>query len=218
MDSSRSTLVGLEVFLVRALVVGWWRAMHSSAALMSECVRSWGPARASLLWSRVRGATGGASPPSPSAARRPGVSAHTVITAHARLAHAARLGRGRNDRRADARCFGYVLVCSDTHNPRASVRVRRASPHAGEARAAPQPSHPRGERAVRRHACACVERIFGTKAEPQRIVATRPLCRVQHPVPHSSRLQGIHRVGPVTCDRVRLRPKLSVLAAERPTR
>ena len=42
MDSSRSTLVGLEVFLVRALVVGWWRAMHSSAALMSECVGSWG--------------------------------------------------------------------------------------------------------------------------------------------------------------------------------
>ena len=63
-----------------------------------------------------------------------------------------------------------------------------------------------------------VKRIFGTKAEPQRIVATRPLCRVQHPVPHSSRLQGIHRVGPVTCDRVRHRPKLGVLAAERPTR
>ena len=63
-----------------------------------------------------------------------------------------------------------------------------------------------------------VKRIFGTKAEPQRIVATRPLCRVQHPVPHSSRLQGIHRVGPVTCDRVRLRPKLGVLAAERPSR
>ena len=42
MESSRSTLVGLEVFLVRALVVGWWRAMHSSAALMSECVGSWG--------------------------------------------------------------------------------------------------------------------------------------------------------------------------------
>ena len=63
-----------------------------------------------------------------------------------------------------------------------------------------------------------VKRIFGTKAEPQRIVATRPLCRVQHPVPHSSRLQGIHRGGPVTCDRVRLRPKLGVLAAERPSR
>ena len=62
------------------------------------------------------------------------------------------------------------------------------------------------------------KRIFGTKAEPQRIVATRPLCRVQHPVPHSSRLQGIHRGGPVTCDRVRLRPKLGVLAAERPSR
>ena len=70
---------------------------------------------------------------------------------------------------------------------------------------------------ARRDGRVC-ERIFGTKAEPQRIVATRPLCRVQHPVPHSSRLQGIHRVGPVTCDRVRLRPKLGVLAAERPTR
>ena len=181
---------------------------------------SWGPARQPFV---EQGAGSDRGARAPLALRREttetaGVSAHTVITAHARLAHAARLGRGRNDRRADARCFGYVLVCSDTHNPRASVRVRRASPHAGEARAAPQPSHPRGERAVRRHACACVERIFGTKAEPQRIVATRPLCRVQHPVPHSSRLQGIHRVGPVTCDRVRLRPKLSVLAAERPTR
>ena len=218
MDSSRSTLVGLEVFLVRALVVGWWRAMHSSAALMSECVGSWGPARASLLWSRVRGATGGREPPSPSAARRPDarcISTHgyhrpcTTSTRRTPWTWPKRPTRGREV---------FWLVCSDTHNPRASVRVRRASPHAGEARAAPQPSHPRGERAVRRHACACVERIFGTKAEPQRIVATRPLCRVQHPVPHSSRLQGIHRVGPVTCDRVRHRPKLGVLAAERPTR
>ena len=81
-----------------------------------------------------------------------------------------------------------------------------------------RPHRPReGEGVVRRFLFAWV-RIFGTKAEPQRIVATRPLCRVQHPVPHSSRLQGIHRVGPVTCDRVRLRPKLGVLAAERPTR
>ena len=228
MDSSRYlggsrgvTLVGLEVFLVRALVVGWWRAMHSSAALMSECVGSWGPARASLLWSRVRGATGGASPPSPSAARRPDarcISTHgyhrpcTTSTRRTPWTWPKRPTRGRE---VFWLCW---FVCSDTHNPRASVRVRRASPHAGEARAAPQPSRSRRERAVRRHACACVERIFGTKAEPQRIVATRPLCRVQHPVPHSSRLQGIHRVGPVTCDRVRLRPKLSVLAAERPTR
>ena len=107
-------------------------------------------------------------------------------------------------------------------------RWAHASPRAGEA-------HALGARGGRAHrhtrrgveVCATaraervgclIKRIFGTKAEPQRIVATRPLCRVQHPVPHSSRLQGIHRGGPVTCDRVRLRPKLGVLAAERPSR
>ena len=37
--------------------------------------------------------------------------------------------------------------------------------------------------------------IVRTKAESQRIVATRPLCRVQYPVPYSSRLQVIHRAG-----------------------
>ena len=47
--------------------------------------------------------------------------------------------------------------------------------------------------------------IFRTKAESQRIVATRPLCRVQYPVPYSSRLQGIHRPGSGNCDRARLR-------------
>ena len=46
--------------------------------------------------------------------------------------------------------------------------------------------------------------IFGTRAESQRIVATRPLCRAQYPVPYSSRLQGIHRAGSVNCDRSRL--------------
>ena len=109
-------------------------------------------------------------------------------------------------------------------------RWAHASPRAGEAHALGA----RGGRAHRhtpeegwrcgataraeRVGCDDIKRIFGTKAEPQRIVATRPLCRVQHPVPHSSRLQGIHRGGPVTCDRVRLRPKLGVLAAERPSR
>ena len=62
MDSSRSTLVGLEVFLVRALVVGWWRAMHSSAALMSECVGSWGPARQPLV-EQGAGSDRGREPP-----------------------------------------------------------------------------------------------------------------------------------------------------------
>ena len=123
--------------------------MRSGAALMSACVwGQWGPP-ASLLWSRVRGATGGASPPSPSTARRPrrcrwplSSSAHPPLASHARLAHAARLGRCPNDRRAGARCFKVCLcLFAATPNPRASVRVRRASPHAGEARAAPQPSH-----------------------------------------------------------------------------
>jgi len=36
-------------------------------------------------------------------------------------------------------------------------------------------------------------------------VATRPLCRVQYPVPYSSRLQGIRRPGSVNCGRSRLR-------------
>ena len=46
--------------------------------------------------------------------------------------------------------------------------------------------------------------IVRTKAESQRIVATRPLCRVQYPVPYSSRLQVIHRAGSGNCDRSRL--------------
>ena len=101
-------------------------------------------------------------------------------------------------------------------------RWAHASPRAGEAhalgaRGGRAPSYWRVRNRARRTR-GLRKRIFGTKAEPQRIVATRPLCRVQHPVPHSSRLQGIHRGGPVTCDRVRLRPKLGVLAAERPSR
>ena len=140
-------------------------------------------------------------------------AAHMRVLAQAKTDHAAnaQLGRGcvhmlrarRRNNRRDA-CFGW------------GARPRRAR-GAGDAhptRAPPLSSGEGGARAAR----ALRKRIFGTKAEPQRIVATRPLCRVQHPVPHSSRLQGIHRVGPVTCDRVRLRPKLGVLAAERPTR
>ena len=49
-----------------------------------------------------------------------------------------------------------------------------------------------------------LRQIFKTKAEPQRIVATGPLCRVQHPVSYSSRLQGIHRAGSGNCGRSRL--------------
>ena len=52
---------------------------------------------------------------------------------------------------------------------------------------------------------ARAQQIVRTKAESQRIVATRPLCRVQYPVPYSSRLQGIRRPGSVNCGRSRLR-------------
>ena len=63
----------------------------------------------------------------------------------------------------------------------------------------------RGKRVVDDARRARVRRqIFKTKAEPQRIVATGPLCRVQYPVPYSSRLQVIHRAGSGNCDRSRL--------------
>ena len=63
----------------------------------------------------------------------------------------------------------------------------------------------RGKRVVDDARRARVRRqIFKTKAEPQRIVATGPLCRVQHPVSYSSRLQGIHRAGSGNCGRSRL--------------
>ena len=51
---------------------------------------------------------------------------------------------------------------------------------------------------------ARAQQIVRTKAESQRIVATGPLCRVQYPVPYSSRLQGIHRAGSGNCGRSRL--------------
>ena len=55
-----------------------------------------------------------------------------------------------------------------------------------------------------RWGCCAGQQIVRTKAESQRIVATRPLCRVQYPVPYSSRLQVIHRAGSGNCDRSRL--------------
>ena len=102
--------------------------------------------------------------------------------------------------------------------PRARGRRTHSARAAGAPTATPEEGWRCGATARAERVGCLIKRIFGTKAEPQRIVATRPLCRVQHPVPHSSRLQGIHRGGPVTCDRVRLRPKLGVLAAERPSR
>ena len=61
-----------------------------------------------------------------------------------------------------------------------------------------------------RRVVARAQQIVRTKAESQRIVATRPLCRVQYPVPYSSRLQGIHRPGSGNCDRARLRQEATV--------
>ena len=60
---------------------------------------------------------------------------------------------------------------------------------------------------------ARAQQIVRTKAESQRIVATRPLCRVQYPVPYSSRLQVIHRPASGNCDRARLRQKLPLHVA-----
>ena len=164
MDSSRSTLVGLEVFLVRALVVGWWRAMHSSAALMSECVGSWG--LCGELGARARQPfveQGGAGCGERQGARAPprlcretnDVSAQTVITAHARLAHAARLGRGRNDRRADARCFGCVGL--QRHPQPASKRASaaRLPARGGGARSAAAIAPPGGARGAAPRVCVC---------------------------------------------------------------
>ena len=157
MESSRSTLVGLEVFLVRALVVGWWRAMHSSAALMSECVRSWGPARASLLWSRVRGATGGREPPSPSAARRPDarcISTHgyhrpcTTSTRRTPWTWPKRPTRGREV---------FWLLVLQRHPQPASKRASaaRLPARGGGARSAAAIAPPGGARGAAPRVCVC---------------------------------------------------------------
>ena len=91
------------------------------------------------------------------------------------------------------------------------ARARRA--HA-QRRAAREADKRRGEEGARRAALGVGgptrglprwwRQIVRTKAESQRIVATRPLCRVQYPVPYSSRLQVIHRPGSGNCDRSRL--------------
>ena len=83
--------------------------------------------------------------------------------------------------------------------PRASEARRR-----GEGARAPRELATE-EREEAPRVVARAQQIVRTKAESQRIVATRPLCRVQYPVPYSSRLQVIHRPGSVNCDRSRLR-------------
>ena len=143
--------------------------MRSGAALMSACVGGASGARPPAFCGAGCGERQEArAPPRPPPRDDHApvvyylISSTPLLASHARLAHTGRLGRCPNDRRAGARGFKVCLcLFAATPNPRASVRVRRASPHAGEARAAPQPSHlpPRegGKRAVRRHACACVE-------------------------------------------------------------
>jgi hypothetical protein len=86
---------------------------------------------------------------------------------------------GANEERARARRAGGGAYC---------VRERHESAAAVDERGLPR----------------VWRQIVRTKAESQRIVATRPLCRVQYPVPYSSRLQVIHRAGSGNCDRSRL--------------
>jgi hypothetical protein len=101
-------------------------------------------------------------------------------------------------------------------SPQAAVEPRRAPP-GGEAggRRKGRESESRGKREEESSASErggarrgglprWWRQIVRTKAESQRIVATRPLCRVQYPVPYSSRLQVIHRAGSGNCDRSRL--------------
>ena len=66
------------------------------------------------------------------------------------------------------------------------------------------PGHATATGGCRNPRAGRLRQIFKTKAEPQRIVATGPLCRVQHPVSYSSRLQGIHLAGSGNCGRSRL--------------
>ena len=97
-----------------------------------------------------------------------------------------------------ARCLGAEIALSPPRlRPRASEARRR-----GEGESAERATEETGE-ALR--VVARAQQIVRTKAESQRIVATRPLCRVQYPVPYSSRLQGIRRPGSVNCGRSRLR-------------
>ena len=98
-------------------------------------------------------------------------------------------------------CRPSWASCRHERGARTPRGARRARPTRGEERArraalgvgGPTRGLPRWWR-----------QIVRTKAESQRIVATRPLCRVQYPVPYSSRLQVIHRPGSGNCDRSRL--------------
>ena len=125
-------------------------------------------------------------------------------------------GERRSKRKArDAKGVRACARDAQTLTPRAggrvgALRVRGTTP-GGEG--------PRQERETRKKngraretgvgrptsgVAALWRQIVRTKAESQRIVATRPLCRVQYPVPYSSRLQVIHRAGSGNCDRSRL--------------
>ena len=188
----------------------WWECLSEGMSKVPGSAGSAGAARLAsrecVWWSEVKQGDARAKAP------------------HRHTCHASHGKRTKTLTRDKTRRWFCCGLCAETHAPRedkaeggAPARARRRG--TGGPRDRPTPARGKGRTAHRFvRWCVCLIRIFGTKAEPQRIVATRPLCLVQHPVPHSSRLQGIHRVGPVTCDRVRLRPKLGVLAAERPTR
>ena len=140
--------------------------------------------RGCLGWDAVARMPGGA-PPRREGGRAPRGLGHPRHTS-------ARLGTARA-RLAHRLCARRVTrACVRLRVRGCWVRPRRARGAGARTDARPRFSPPgwrgrRGRAPIARKRC---ERIYGTKAEPQRIVATRPLCRVQHPVPHSSRLQG----------------------------
>ena len=95
----------------------------------------------------------------------------------------------------------------DPMDPLQTTRMRNGVLYAAEWPCCHDPLRPSlgGRGPTRGGGCrARWRQIVRTKAESQRIVATRPLCRVQYPVPYSSRLQVIHRAGSGNCDRSRL--------------
>ena len=102
---------------------------------------------------------------------------------------------------------GCAVACVLPWAEESRSRPLGAAPRASEARRRGEGARELAteEREEAPRVVARAQQIVRTKAESQRIVATRPLCRVQYPVPYSSRLQGIRRPGSVNCGRSRLR-------------
>lgn len=132
------------------------------------------------------------------------------VTVRSRTARERETALGdANEHRARYTATGGIRSCTPSWHARpcaSSPSADRGRPGRGEA----QSDRERRERGSARSGPTTEglprwwRQIVRTKAESQRIVATRPLCRVQYPVPYSSRLQVIHRAGSGNCDRSRL--------------